>query len=1042
MYCPLHAHSIYSFFDGLMTPETYIEACMKAKSSSMALTDHGSMSGLPLFNAKAKENGVKPILGMETYLTVSNEKTKDNYHLILLCKNLQGYKNLVKLNNWAVRDNFYYVPRVTINKLQEFSEGIICLSACVQGYIPNLIRSDRIDVALSEAIKFRDIFGDDFYLELQFNEIQEQKKINNKLLVLSEKLGIEPVVTNDIHYQNKDDFNIYAYTYALRKYKVLEKAEEAYRNSGETMGDGGRELWVKGERQIRADNKLYGYGLEEKTLARLFYNTEKIAEKIEHFEFDKKLKMFDMEYSDNVKEFKQRTMSGFKKLIASGFIDKNKSSQYLDRLKNEVSVIEKNGFVEYILLVADVVKYMHENGVETGPGRGSAVGCLVSYCLDITRVDPIKYELYFERFINPDRVSLPDIDIDYSDRSKACELLEKKYGDKVVKIGAHSKCEARAALKDSFRFFGLSMEEQNITKTFDEKTTLQHELNENEEVKKKYGNDATFRKAYDYAIVIQGKIRGYTTHASGIALLPDKDAVPIAKIGNEIVTAYEGTWLEKLGYLKLDVLGLSNLPAIIETCKMIGKQYSDLYSLNMDSDEQVFEEFGKGNTIGVFQMENHNTTSILKKIGKLETFTDIPVLISIIRPGLDVDGFIENYVSKNLNCLAHTEETLKESHGILVYQEQVMRLCREIAGMSMSQADQVRKDIAKKTGAGNVLSKRKDDFVAGALENGIENEVVQQIWNRIESCGLYIFNKSHATAYAIISYFCMWLKVNYPLQFLTCCMNEIKNHPKYFIEAKRIGLEFLPLDINKSNFLHTIEDGKIRLGLGFVKGVNTAFYGIEKLRPFKSFSDFLLRVNKRGIGISKDVIEALINVGALEALYSNRANSIRVFGDSGKAPVSSDMLPIFVSAFENDIKEKEIADYTDEKKRQLETELYDYSIKPHPIEKYLHLVEEKQWELPSTIKDEYGKWYVLGQIEEIKKSKTSKGDDFLWLTIGDGIESMRIPIWNDIMKLHVNDIVIGNIIAIKVERKMGGRGANTWRKDYQNKKEKVLQVQQ
>jgi DNA polymerase-3 subunit alpha len=1039
MFSPLHAHSIYSFFDGLMPPETYIEACMLAKSTAMALTDHGSMSGLPLFHAKAKENGVKPILGIETYFTVGGDKVKDNYHLVLLCKNLQGYRNLVKLNNWAVRENFYYVPRVTFEKLAEYSEGLICLSACVQGYIPRLIGEDKIDLALAETMKFKNIFRDDFYLELQFNEIPRQKKINRALLVLAEKLGIEPVVTNDIHYRTKEDFNTYAYTYALRKYKTLEKAEEALRQTGETMGDGGKELWVKGERQIRADSKIYGYEVDAKTLDKLFASTSQIAEKVENFDFDKKLKMFQMEYSDTVHEFKSRTMQGFRRLIADGFIDKNKSAQYLDRLKNEVSVIEKNGFVEYILLVADVVKHMHENGVETGPGRGSAVGCLVSYCLDITRVDPIKYGLYFERFINPDRVSLPDIDIDYSDRTKACELLASKYGDKVVKIGTFLQCAARMALKDSFRFFGLPMSEQNITKSFST-DSLQEELNENEEVKKKYHNDSTFKKAYDYAMVICGKIRGNSTHASGIAILPDKDAVPIAKVSNEIITSYEGTWLEKMGYLKLDVLGLSNLPAIIQTCNMIGKQYTDLYKLDMEADEQIFEEFGKGNTIGVFQMENHNTTSILKKIGKLETFTDIPVLISIIRPGLDVDGFVKNYTSGDMKCLPNTEETLKESHGILVYQEQVMRLCREIAGMTMAQADQVRKDIAKKTGAGNVLSKRKNDFINGALANGFAPDLVQKIWDSIENCGLYIFNKSHATAYSIISYFCMWLKVHYPVEFLVCCMNEIKNHAKYFIEAKRMGLEFLPLDINKSGFGHTIEDGKIRLGLGFVKGVNTAFYAIEKLRPFKSFGDFLLRTNRRGVGISSDVIEALIDVGALESLYINRANAKRVFKDGGKAPVSSDMLPIFVDAFEKDIQKKEIEDYSEEKKRQIETELYEYSLKPHPIEKYMHLVAEKQWELPSTIKGEAGKWYVLAQIEEIKRSKTSKGDDFIWLTIGDGVESMRVPLWNDSMKLHEKDLVIGNIVAIKVEIKDNG-WANIWKKNRENKGEKVLQVQ-
>lgn len=873
----LHVHTQYSLLDGACKIEPLLNLAKNLRLPALAITDHGNLFGVIEFYQQCMANGVKPIIGCEVYVAPNSRFEKSSqgiqeaaYHLILLAKDEQGYKNLMKLVSVGFLEGFYYRPRIDKEILRNHSQGLIGLSACLQGEIPQIILSGDNKKAQKLSGQFNDIFGrGNFYFELQDNGISEQKTVNKALIDLSKRLSIPLVATNDMHYLNKTDARSHDALLCIQTQTVLSNANRLKFSTDE--------FYFKTAHQMK---ELFAEVPEALT------NTITIAEKC-NVELD-----FSKTYLPRYKPPEGKTREEFLRQLCEQGLNKrykdNKNKEVSERLNHELEIIKNSGYVSYFLIAWDFVHYAKERGIPHGPGRGSAAGSLVSYVLGITDIDPLKYGLIFERFLNPERVSLPDIDIDfcYERRSDVINYVIEKYGKhNVAQIITFGTMGAKAVVRDVGRVMGMPYAEvDKIAKLIpnDLNIKLTSALQTEPELRQLYKDNPQVKELLDTSLTLEGLTRHASTHAAGVVISEEEltDYIPLFKTSDgQITTGVAMGSLEKIGLLKMDFLGLRTLTVIDETVKIIKRM--KMIELNIENisleDEKTYQLLSLANTQGVFQLESKGMRDLLKKL-RPERFEDIVALLAIYRPGPIGSGMVDDFIKRKHGQIPivydeqHLKPILEETYGIIVFQEQVMRIASELAGFSLAQADILRRAMSKKDS--EVMEEQRKYFVDGCTKNDITKRVANKIFNLIEYFAGYGFNKSHSAAYALISYRTAYLKANFPVEFMTALLTSEKDNTDkivtYINEANKMGIEILSPDVNESFAKFTmVSDSSIRFGLSAVKNVGRgAIDSIVQARNkhgrFNSLYEFSEYTDSRLV--NRKVIESLIKCGAFDGL--------------------------------------------------------------------------------------------------------------------------------------------------------------------------------
>lgn len=954
----LHLHTEYSLLDGAIRIDDLILRAKELKMPAVAITDHGNIFGAYHFFQKASNAGLKPILGCEMYIAPESrfKQSKDdndgeatNYHLLLIVKDERGYKNLCKLITIANFEGFYYKPRIDKEVLNKYSEGLIGLTACIKGEISSHLLKGRYENAKEAALAYKKIFGEgNFYFEIQENGLPEQKIVNEGLVKLSKEVNVPIVATNDCHYLKKEDFRFHDILLCIQ--------------TGKT---------VKDENRLRMTVNEFYFKTPEEMKERFCYipeaieNTIKIAESCS-FEFKKSGYHFPnlgIGEEEIVKTFESKVYEGFEREINS-LIAANggrySREHYEERLKFEIETIKKMGFPGYFLIVHDFIAYARNNGIPVGPGRGSAAGSLVSYCLGITRIDPLKYNLLFERFLNPDRATMPDVDVDISQdrRGEVIDYIVGKYGkDMVSQIITFGSMKAKMVVRDVARAMDIPLSEADkIAKMIGDAKTIKDALKAEPQLSKIYEEDKRIRELIDFSMSLEQFPRHASTHAAGV-VISDKPLVEYMPLHKgkegETLTEFPMKVLEEFGLIKFDLLGLKTLTMIEKALKMIEKNYS--VKINLDEltfdDPKVFELFANGDTTGIFQFESQGMKNWLIKL-KPTKFEEIIAMNALYRPGpMDlIPDFIERKKGKQKvdYIFPELEEILKETYGIIVYQEQVMQISIKIGGFSRGEADKLRKAMAKKVQ--HELEKLGTEFIARAIQKGYERQKVEKLFDLIAKFGSYGFNKSHSAAYAFIAYHTAYIKAYYPEEFFAALLNTEIGDPDKFVahikECKERGIKILPPDVNESDMDFTVDRKKqIRFGLSAIKNVGIkAVEEIIKEREkngrFESFYDFLERVG--GSKVNKKVIESLIKCGALDSLGGHRAQFLEYYDVvlqkiNEKKNKKKDFM---VSMFEEDKDERKMENLPPVEPFSLsqilafEKETLGFYLSGHPLEEY------------------------------------------------------------------------------------------------------------
>ncbi|MBR5537310.1 MAG: DNA polymerase III subunit alpha [Clostridia bacterium] len=886
----LHLHTEYSLLDGACRLEPLMERVKELGQSAVAITDHGVMYGCVDFYKAAKKAGVKPIIGCELYVAPRTRFDKvyeldyEPWHLVLLCKNMEGYQNLIKLCSTGFLEGFYNKPRVDWDLLKEHSGGLVCLSACLAGEVQNHLMHGNYDAAREVALRYDALFGrGNYYLELQDHGIPEQKAINTGLLELHKETGIPLVCTNDAHYLRREDSEMHDVLLCIQTGKTLDDENR--------MRFSGTEFYVKSGEEMA---NLFPQAPE--ALA----NTVRIAEMCNmDFIFGKyHLPAF------RLPEGESDARSYLEKLCEQGFARRYPTAprEYRDRLRYELDMIARMGFVEYFLIVQDFVNYAKSKGIPVGPGRGSGAGSIAAYCLRITDVDPMKYSLFFERFINPERVSMPDFDIDFCPRRRqeVIDYVTQKYGaDHVAQIVTFGTMAARAAVRDVGRVMDMPYAEVDmVAKQVPQelKMTLDKALQVSPELKRYYEDDPRIKNLLDMARKIEGMPRNCSTHAAGviIAAAPVDEYVPLSRGDQGTVCQYVMTTLEELGLLKMDFLGLRNLTIIDDAVKLIEKEGKSLDWEHLDYDDQkVFDMIGRGQTGGVFQMESSGMTDVAVRL-KPHSVEDITAIVALFRPGPmeSIPRFVACKHDPSLISYKHPslEPILSVTYGCIVYQEQVIEIFRRLAGYSLGQADMVRRAMSKKKAKD--IEKERAAFIhgdperniAGCVANGIPADTADSLYDEINDFANYAFNKAHAVCYAVVAYQTAWLKYHYPKEYMAALLTSVLGQnakvAEYIEQAKELGVTVLPPDINESFADFAVAGDNIRFGLGSVKNVGVGL--IEKLvqerranGPFRDFHDFCKRMSAHDL--NKRVLENLIRCGAFDSMGAFRSQLLKVY---------------------------------------------------------------------------------------------------------------------------------------------------------------------
>ena len=961
----LHVHTEYSLLDGSNKIKEYVARVKELGMDSAAITDHGVMYGVIDFYRAAREAGINPILGCEVYVAPGSRFDREvgsgddrYYHLVLLAENNQGYSNLMKIVSKAFVEGFYYKPRVDLELLEKYHEGIIALSACLAGEVARYLARGMYEDAKIAALRYQDIFGKgNFFLELQDHGIPEQQTVNQQLLRMHRETGIDLVATNDVHYTMAEDAEPHDVLLCLQTQKKLSDENR--------MRYEGGQYYVKSPEEMA---RLFPYALEA------LENTHRIAERC-HVEIEfgvTKLPKYDVPDGFTSWEY-------LNKLCYEGLEQRYHpvTEELKKRLDYELSTIKNMGYVDYFLIVWDFIKYARDNDIMVGPGRGSAAGSLVAYTLGITQLDPIRYDLLFERFLNPERVSMPDIDVDFcfERRQEVIDYVRRKYGDDcVVQIVTFGTLAARGVIRDVGRVLDMPYAQvDTIAKMIPQELniTIDKALGMNPEFRKAYEEQDDIHRLIDLAKRLEGLPRHTSMHAAGV-VISQKDVseyVPLSRAQDgSIVTQFTMTTLEELGLLKMDFLGLRTLTVIQNAVKMVEKSTGMLLDMQkIDyNDKKVLDSLGTGRTDGVFQLESAGMKSFMKEL-KPQSLEDVIAGISLYRPG-PMD-FIPQYIrGKNrpdtirYDC-PQMEPILKPTYGCIVYQEQVMQIVRELAGYTLGRSDLVRRAMSKKKAS--VMAKERQNFVYGNVEegvpgciaNGISEEIANKIYDEMTDFAKYAFNKSHAAAYAVVSYQTAYLKYYYPVEFMAALMTSVVEMPnkvaEYISVCRLMGLRILPPDINHGVYGFSVDNGSIRYALSAIKSIGRpVIEGIVREREEHGEYTSLKTFIERNIDqINKRVVENLIKAGALDCLEGNRNQKMTVYTqiidsiNQDKKHTMAGQLSLFDIAPEEDKKEFEIrmpqaAEYPKEMILTFEKEVLGIYLSGHPLERYRNMMEK------------------------------------------------------------------------------------------------------
>ncbi len=968
----LHVHSEYSLLDGMSKINKAPEYVKSLGMDSLAITDHGVMFGIIDFYKSCKKSGIKPIIGCEVYVAPRTRFDKDPdrdrnmNHLILLAENMIGYKNLTKLVSAAFTEGFYFKPRVDKELLREHSEGIICLSACLAGAIPRKILNGDYSGAKAEALELRDIFGkDNFYLEIQNHFLDDDKPATLGLVKLAEEIGAPLVATNDAHYIKRSDAKAHDVLLAIQ--------------TGSTVDDENRMRFANDEFYLKSESEMMELFPEH---PEAIENSHKIAERCNvEFEFGEYHlpEFIPPEGMTNKDYLRNLCYEGLERRYGSEALQDG--SKYRDRLESELEVIEKMGYVEYFLIVWDFIHYAKSNDIPVGPGRGSAAGSIVAYSLAITEIEPIKYNLIFERFLNPERVSMPDIDVDFciDRRQEVIDYVVQKYGkDKVSQIITFGTLKAKAAVRDVGRALNASYAEaDSIAKAIPAELgmTISKALDINRDLRARYETEPLVKNILDMSMAVEGMPRHSSTHAAGIVIskMPLDEYVPLYMSDKGIATQFNMTTIEELGLLKMDFLGLRNLTMINEAIQLIKENHGveiDFSKMDYD-DPAVYEMISKGNTQGIFQLESAGMTEFMKNLNP-SCFEDIVAGISLYRPGpMDsIPKYIEN--KKNPEKVKyvdpHLEPILNVTYGCMVYQEQVMQIVRELGGYSFGRSDLVRRAMSKKKMSVMLEEKKyfihgKDNSdgtpaIAGCVANGIPERAAEAIFDDMVSFAEYAFNKSHAAAYAVVSYETAYLKAHYPVEFMAALMSSVMGEPRhiaaYIRNCKELGIEVLPPSVLHSRRKFIAKDGKIRFGLLAIKNVGSSIVDAivegRRGRDIDNLYDFIKSIEPSEL--NKKAIECLIKAGAMDEFTQNRAALLAISDDavgaaqSSARRVSKDQISLF--QLDSDIMEDvktapelpNIQNFDKAHLLSMEKEMMGVYLSGHPLDKYRDLIDE------------------------------------------------------------------------------------------------------
>lgn len=955
----LHVHTEYSLLDGACRIQRLVERLKELGQTACAITDHGVMYGCIEFYRTLKEAGIKPIIGCETYVaprTRLNKEAKIDsspYHLILLCENNIGYQNLVKLISDANINGFYNKPRCDRETLKKYHEGLICLSACLSGEVSRRLLADDYEAAKKVALDYREIFGENnYFLEIQDHGLSGQEKINPMLYKLSRETGIPIVATNDAHYLNEESWEIQRVLTAISTNTTI--------NDKNPLNFNTRELYIKSGEQMAA---LFS----EEAVA----NTARIAERCNvEIEFGKiKLPQYTAQgVTDNIEYFKRSVWAGLKERYGASV-----PQNVVDRAKYELDIIIKMGYVDYFLIVADFIAYARSKDIPVGPGRGSGVGSICAYALKITNVDPLKYNLLFERFLNPERVTMPDFDVDfcYIRRQEVIDYVSRKYGaDHVSQIITFGTMAAKAAIRDVGRAMGMPYAKvDSVAKMipFSLNPSIERSLEEEKELSEAVKKDSEIEKLINTAIKLEGMPRHASMHAAGVVIAPKAvtEYVPVQKSDNYIVTQYPMGTLEQLGLLKMDFLGLRYLTVIHDCEKLVRKNNPDfdINSINGE-DKSVFAMLAAGQTAGVFQFESSGMTSVLSRL-KPTSIEDMIAVISLYRPGpmQSISTYIENRHHPEKITYKHPllKDILEVTYGCIVYQEQVMQICRAVGGYSYGRSDLVRRAMAKKKK--EVMENERNAFIygtdtnCGAVKNGVSAEIANDIFDEMSSFASYAFNKSHAAAYAWLAYQTAYLRCHYYKEYMIALMTSVMGNVgklnEYISDLDKHGVKILPPDVNSSVIGFSVEDKSIRYGLlpikNLGKGIIDAIVKEREKGRYTSLYDFCSRLND--YDLNKRAVEALIKSGALDSLGHNRRTMFMNYENimSGLSAHKNRHIDGQIDMFnlgkavtqksEDDYKMEEKQEFSHIQLLQMEKESAGFYITGHPIDPYEGLIK-------------------------------------------------------------------------------------------------------
>ncbi len=1025
----LHLHTEYSLLDGACRIAKLMDRVKELGQRAVAITDHGSMYGCIEFYKTAKAAGIKPIIGCEIYVAPRRMEDRaygtdnESYHLVLLCENMTGYQNLCQIVSQAYIRGFYSKPRADLELLERYHEGLIALSACLGGAVPQHLLQNDYEGAKRYALRLREIFGENsFFLELQDHGIDVQKTVNLSIRRIARETGIPLVITNDAHYLRREDADMQDVLLCVQTGKTV---DEEHRMRMEPHG----EYYLKSEEELL---EIFP-GCQE-----ALDNTGKIAQRCNvEFMFNQyHLPVFPVPEGYDSESY-------FRKLCYEGFAERyvNPPESYLDRLEYEIGVISRMGYVNYYLIVWDFIRYAKEQGIPVGPGRGSGAASIVAYCMHITEVDPMKYALIFERFLNPERVSMPDFDTDFCQerRGEVIEYVMRKYGsDHVAQIATFGTMAARAAVRDVGRALTFTYAETDVVAKLIPATphmTLDEALKTSPQLKIMYDEDARVRQLIDTARSLEGMPRNTSTHAAGVVITarPVCDYVPLSRNDDTIVTQYTMTTIEELGLLKMDFLGLRNLTVIHDAEELIRSHTPD-FSIEAirDDDPETFRMLTEGKTQGVFQLESTGMTGVCvgMKAGSIE---DITAIVALYRPGpMDsIPKFIENKLNhrKVTYKCPELEPILKVTYGCIVYQEQVIEIFRQLGGYTMGQADNIRRAISKKKM--KVIEAERKVFVfgdpekdiPGCVRNGIREDVAQSLYDEIVAFANYAFNKAHAVCYAVVAYQTAFLKCHYPREYMAALMTSVLDSAVkisgYITECKDMGIQTLPPDINRSVDVFSVEGVSIRFGMAAIKNIGRGLIRSvvtkrEEGGPFRGLEDFL---NRMGEGeLNKRAVENLIKCGAMDCFGYHRSELLAVYesmmedlsvsrrknleGQMGlfgmmdeDAPGTSIPIPKLneVSAVERMAMEKET------------TGLY---LSGHPMDDYRQYLKNTHVVPISALLDE-GNGYrdeqivsVAGIVQSVKMKTTRNQTMMAYVTLEDDTAAMELLVFSKVIEQH------------------------------------------